>query len=148
MKIPSRPLTRSRRLIARESMVARCDFDRCDDRFANIEMAIASNFDFPNRDSAESEIVIGNVSAERNVEKIRESAQLPTEKPVLRAMRNYDSNARATNTRVSLRLTASSPLIVVSNGNSIDRRATSLFSSSFLRPRVTRSEEGLVTKTK
>lgn len=46
------------------------------------------------------------MSAERNVEKIRESAQLATEKPVLRAMRNYDSNARATNTRVSLRLTA------------------------------------------
>lgn len=51
MKIPSRPLTRSRRLIARESMVAHCDFDRCDDRFANIEMAIASSFDFPNRES-------------------------------------------------------------------------------------------------
>lgn len=47
------------------------------------------------------------MSAKWNVEEIRESAELPTEKPVLRAMRNYDSNTRATNTRVSLRLTAS-----------------------------------------
>ena len=44
------------------------------------------------------DIVIRNVSGERNVEKIRESAELGTEKPVLRAMRNYDSNTRATNT--------------------------------------------------
>lgn len=91
------------------------------------------------------DIVIRNVSGERNVEKIRESAELGTEKPVLRAMRNYDSNTRATNTRPSLRLTAVDRL----SKREFDRSAGTTFFPLFLpfsSPSVTRSEEGLVTK--